>query len=86
MKSTATCTIYFEDGTEQTFVNVTHSRWALDNVFFVVQQYDPADDTRLRTWVFKSEHIRKTVRVEDDTPATNFLERLKPQAAPKENE
>jgi hypothetical protein len=86
MKSTATCTIYFEDGTEQTFVNVTHSRWEGDNVFFVVQHYDPADDTRLQTWVFKREHVRKTVRGEADTPATNLSERRKPQAAPTENE
>ena len=86
MKSTATCTIYFEDATDQTFVNVTHSRWSYDDKFFIVQHYDPADDTRLQTWVFKREYVRKTVRAEDDTPATNLLEGLKPQAAPKENE
>ena len=33
MKSTATCTIYFEDGTEQTFVNVTHSGFPFRDSF-----------------------------------------------------
>jgi hypothetical protein len=79
MKSTATCTVYFEDGSEETYVNVTYSRWQYDNHSFVVQHYDSADDTRLQTWVFKRENVKKTVRVQDDSPAINLTEQEKPK-------
>ncbi len=72
MKSTATATIWFEDGTEITHVNVTYSRWSSDNAFFIVQRYDPADETRLQTFVYKHQHIKNTVRVQDDTPEINL--------------
>jgi hypothetical protein len=75
MKSTATATIYFEDGSEVTHVNVTYARWGGNrDERFIVQRYDPADESRLQTFVYKREHVKNTVRVQDDTPEVNLTE------------
>ena len=73
MKSTATATVWFEDGTEVTHVNVTYSRWSLDDKAFVVQRYDPENEDRLQTLVYKREHVKYTMRVEDDSPQINLM-------------
>lgn len=74
MKSTATATVYFEDGTEVTHANVTYSRWQDDYTMFCVQRYDPADETRLQTFVYKREHVKSTLREQDDSPQFNLTE------------
>jgi hypothetical protein len=79
MKSTATCTIWFDDGTEIKHVNVTYSRWSHDDKSFVVQRYDPADENRLQTFVHKREHIKQTVREQDYTEEIDLTERPKEQ-------
>jgi hypothetical protein len=78
MKSTATCTIWFEDGTEVKHVNVTYSRWSHDDKSFVVQRYDPDDENRLQTFVYKREHIKTTVREQDYTDAIDLTEKPTP--------
>jgi hypothetical protein len=78
MKSTATCTIWFEDGTEVKHVNVTYSRWS-EKHRFVVQCYDPADENRLQTFVYKRKHIKQTLREQDYTEENDLTERPKEQ-------
>jgi len=73
MKSTATATVYFEDGSEVTHVNVTYARWSgYRDDRLVVQRYDPDNEARLQTFSYKRESVRSYLRVEDDTPENNF--------------
>jgi hypothetical protein len=79
MKSSATCTIHLEDGTQITHINVIYSRWERGYSTFVVQRYDPADESRLQTFVYKRKNIKNTVREQEYSEDIDLTDKPKEQ-------
>ena len=80
MKTANTCTIWFEDGTEVNHVNVTYSRWEGNGYgTFIVQRYDPADENRLQTFVYKRRNIKNTLREQPYSEDIDLAEKRKPE-------
>jgi hypothetical protein len=77
MKSTATATIWFEDGTEITHTNVTYSKWDSKHRF-IVQRYHPDNESRLQTFIYKRKNIKSTMREQDYNAELDLTEKPSP--------